>query len=196
MALAQLGADVVRFGQLGSGLDYQRWPLTGRGDSLFLGADVHAEATADVHGEHRSAQLRRSARQRAAGVGHHDGRDGSSRPAQRRAAPVTQWQRPAGAGSAVRRRVRGRWPSRPRHGRAARCRRHTAQRQPPLRLLWPRFRDHRRPARDDRRADSRQWNALVQVTGPTEAVHAMHVELQAVGERFRLRDLLAAVLCP
>jgi 2-methylfumaryl-CoA isomerase len=35
MTLAQLGADVIRFDQLGGGLDYQRWPLAGDGQSLF-----------------------------------------------------------------------------------------------------------------------------------------------------------------
>ena len=31
MALAQLGADVIRFDQIGGGLDARRWPLTARG---------------------------------------------------------------------------------------------------------------------------------------------------------------------
>jgi 2-methylfumaryl-CoA isomerase len=35
MTLAQLGADVIRFDQIGGGLDYQRWPLAGDGESLF-----------------------------------------------------------------------------------------------------------------------------------------------------------------
>ena len=35
MTLAQLGADVIRFDQLGGGLDYQRWPLARDGQSLF-----------------------------------------------------------------------------------------------------------------------------------------------------------------
>jgi 2-methylfumaryl-CoA isomerase len=35
MTLAQLGADVIRFDQLGGGLDYRRWPLADNGDSLF-----------------------------------------------------------------------------------------------------------------------------------------------------------------
>src|SRR5438067_9188506 len=35
MTLAQLGADVIRFDQLGGGLDYQRWPLASDGQSLF-----------------------------------------------------------------------------------------------------------------------------------------------------------------
>ncbi len=35
MMLAQLGADVIRFDQLGGGLDYRRWPLADNGDSLF-----------------------------------------------------------------------------------------------------------------------------------------------------------------
>ena len=35
MTLAQLGADVVRFDQIGGGLDYHRWPLAAGGQSLF-----------------------------------------------------------------------------------------------------------------------------------------------------------------
>jgi 2-methylfumaryl-CoA isomerase len=35
MTLAQLGADVIRFDQIGGGLDYRRWPVTGSGQSLF-----------------------------------------------------------------------------------------------------------------------------------------------------------------
>ncbi len=35
MTLAQLGADVIRFDDLGGGLDHTRWPLAERGESLF-----------------------------------------------------------------------------------------------------------------------------------------------------------------
>lgn len=35
MTLAQMGANVIRFDPLGGGLDYHRWPVTSRGDSLF-----------------------------------------------------------------------------------------------------------------------------------------------------------------
>jgi 2-methylfumaryl-CoA isomerase len=35
MTLAQLGADVIRFDQLGGGLDHERWPLAAGGQSLF-----------------------------------------------------------------------------------------------------------------------------------------------------------------
>jgi 2-methylfumaryl-CoA isomerase len=35
MTLAQLGADVIRFDQIGGGLDYQRWPVTTAGKSLY-----------------------------------------------------------------------------------------------------------------------------------------------------------------
>src|ERR1700758_2179327 len=35
MTLAQLGADVIRFDQVGGGLDYQRWPLAAHEQSLF-----------------------------------------------------------------------------------------------------------------------------------------------------------------
>ena len=35
MTLAQLGADVIRFDQIGGGIDYRRWPITEAGDSLY-----------------------------------------------------------------------------------------------------------------------------------------------------------------
>ena len=35
MTLAQLGADVIRFDQVGGGLDHRRWPLTAEGVSLY-----------------------------------------------------------------------------------------------------------------------------------------------------------------
>src|ERR1700716_276494 len=35
MPPAQLGADVIRFDQIGGGLDHQRWPLAADGQSLF-----------------------------------------------------------------------------------------------------------------------------------------------------------------
>src|SRR5215475_8610734 len=35
MTLAQLGADVIRFDQIGGGLDYRRWPVAADGQSLF-----------------------------------------------------------------------------------------------------------------------------------------------------------------
>ncbi len=35
MTLAQLGADVIRFDQVGGGLDVRRWPLAPTGESLF-----------------------------------------------------------------------------------------------------------------------------------------------------------------
>ena len=35
MTLAQLGADVIRFDQVGGGLDHGRWPLAENGESLF-----------------------------------------------------------------------------------------------------------------------------------------------------------------
>src|SRR6201996_6881912 len=33
--LAQMGAEVIRFDQIGGGPDFRRWPLTERGDSLY-----------------------------------------------------------------------------------------------------------------------------------------------------------------
>ncbi len=35
MTLAQLGADVIRFDQIGGGIDYRRWPVTQSGKSLY-----------------------------------------------------------------------------------------------------------------------------------------------------------------
>lgn len=35
MTLSQLGADVIRFDQIGGGLDAKRWPLDAQGNSLF-----------------------------------------------------------------------------------------------------------------------------------------------------------------
>src|SRR5215831_14495200 len=35
LALAQLGADVIRFDTIGGGLDYKRWPVTDDGVSLY-----------------------------------------------------------------------------------------------------------------------------------------------------------------
>ncbi len=35
MTLAQLGADVIRFDLIGGGLDYRRWPIDSKGNSLY-----------------------------------------------------------------------------------------------------------------------------------------------------------------
>ena len=35
MTLAQLGADVIRFDQIGGGIDFKRWPLTAGGESIY-----------------------------------------------------------------------------------------------------------------------------------------------------------------
>ncbi|MDO6459681.1 CoA transferase [Granulosicoccaceae sp. 1_MG-2023] len=35
MTLAQLGADVIRFDPIGGGIDYRRWPVTDKGESLY-----------------------------------------------------------------------------------------------------------------------------------------------------------------
>lgn len=35
MTLAQLGADVIRFDQIGGGIDFRRWPLTDQGESIY-----------------------------------------------------------------------------------------------------------------------------------------------------------------
>jgi 2-methylfumaryl-CoA isomerase len=53
MTLAQLGADVIRFDQIGGGLDYGRWPLAADGQSLFwAGLNKGKRSIAlDLHGE-------------------------------------------------------------------------------------------------------------------------------------------------
>jgi 2-methylfumaryl-CoA isomerase len=53
MTLAQLGAEVIRFDQIGGGLDHERWPLAADGQSLFwaglnkgkrsIQVDIHSE---------------------------------------------------------------------------------------------------------------------------------------------------------
>ena len=35
MTLAQLGADVIRFDQIGGGIDYRRWPVTDKNNSIY-----------------------------------------------------------------------------------------------------------------------------------------------------------------
>ena len=35
MTLAQLGADVIRFDQIGVGIDYRRWPVTSENNSIY-----------------------------------------------------------------------------------------------------------------------------------------------------------------
>jgi len=35
MTLAQMGADVIRFDQIGGGIDYRRWPLGDGGASIY-----------------------------------------------------------------------------------------------------------------------------------------------------------------
>ena len=35
MTLSQLGADVIRFDQIGGGIDYRRWPVADGGKSLY-----------------------------------------------------------------------------------------------------------------------------------------------------------------
>ncbi|MCY3851944.1 MAG: CoA transferase [Acidimicrobiaceae bacterium] len=61
MALAQLGADVIRFDQIGGGLDARRWPLTAEGESLYwaglnkgkrsIAADLRSERAQELLAE-------------------------------------------------------------------------------------------------------------------------------------------------
>ena len=74
MTLAQLGADVIRFDQLGGGLDYTRWPLAASGQSLFwaglnkgkrsISLDLRSDA--GPRARDRADLRRRRARHRAA----------------------------------------------------------------------------------------------------------------------------------
>jgi 2-methylfumaryl-CoA isomerase len=61
MTLAQLGAEVIRFDQIGGGLDHGRWPLATDGQSLFwaglnkgkrsIQIDLHSEAGRELAAE-------------------------------------------------------------------------------------------------------------------------------------------------
>lgn len=61
MTLAQLGAEVIRFDQIGGGIDYKRWPLTDAGDSLYwaglnknkrsLAIDLRADEARELLGQ-------------------------------------------------------------------------------------------------------------------------------------------------
>ncbi len=61
MTLAQLGADVIRFDQIGGGLDHGRWPLAADGQSLFwaglnkgkrsIQLDLHSEPGRELASE-------------------------------------------------------------------------------------------------------------------------------------------------
>ena len=44
MAMAQLGADVIRFDPIGGGLDRGRWPVTARGQEPLLGGSQQGQA--------------------------------------------------------------------------------------------------------------------------------------------------------
>ena len=52
MTLAQLGADVIRFDQIGGGIDYGRWPLAKNGQSLFWAGLNKGKRSiqVDIHG--------------------------------------------------------------------------------------------------------------------------------------------------
>jgi len=58
MTLAQMGADVIRFDQIGGGIDYRRWPLSDEGESIYwaglnkgkrsLAVDLRSEAAQEL----------------------------------------------------------------------------------------------------------------------------------------------------
>jgi 2-methylfumaryl-CoA isomerase len=61
MTLAQLGADVIRFDQIGGGLDHGRWPLAAAGKSLFWSGLNKGKRSIqiDLHGEEGRELARR-----------------------------------------------------------------------------------------------------------------------------------------
>jgi 2-methylfumaryl-CoA isomerase len=56
MTLAQLGADVIRFDQIGGGIDHGRWPLTDRGVSLYWAGLNKGKRSVTVDLRRREAQ--------------------------------------------------------------------------------------------------------------------------------------------
>ena len=66
MTLAQLGADVIRFDQLGGGLDHARWPLAADGQSLFwAGLNKGKRSMRSTCARRRGPRARRRADHRA-----------------------------------------------------------------------------------------------------------------------------------
>jgi 2-methylfumaryl-CoA isomerase len=268
MTLAQLGADVIRFDQLGGGLDYGRWPLAAGGESLFWAGLNKAKRSLEV--DLRSEQGRELVQAciAAAGafitnfpargwlayealsaqradlimvllMGNHDGTSevdytvnpatgfpwatgprGYSEPlnsvlpawdaimgglaatgmlaAERHRARASKGQLVRIALSDVAFAMVGHL------GRAAEAQLHSSASPRDGNYLYGAF-GHDFPTSDGRRVmvvalTTRQWNALVEVTGLGHVVsaleQAMEVDLQSVSERFRHRDLLAAVLRP
>jgi len=58
MTLAQLGAEVVRFDQIGGGIDFRRWPLTADGASLYwAGLNKNKRSLAVDLGSPRAREL-------------------------------------------------------------------------------------------------------------------------------------------
>jgi 2-methylfumaryl-CoA isomerase len=56
MTLAQLGADVIRFDPIGGGLDYHRWPVDGKGNSLFWAGLNKGKRSIQVDFKHPAGQ--------------------------------------------------------------------------------------------------------------------------------------------
>ncbi len=58
MTLAQLGAEVIRFDQIGGGLDFRRWPLTPEGRSIYwAGLNKGKKSVAADLGSPRAREL-------------------------------------------------------------------------------------------------------------------------------------------
>ena len=63
MTLAQLGANVIRFDPIGGGMDFKRWPLDERGNSLYWSGlnkgkkSAKAEVTHQFHDQHEMDDL-------------------------------------------------------------------------------------------------------------------------------------------
>lgn len=268
MTLAQLGADVIRFDQLGGGLDYGRWPVAENGDSLFwagmnkgkrsLEVDLRSPAGREIVQACIAAagafltnfpargwlsyEALRDRRQDLIMVGLTGNWDGSSEvdytvnPAtgfpwatgpRGSAEPLNSvlpaWDITMGGLAATGLLAADRHRMRTGEGqlvkvalsdvafamvghlgRAAQAELGSGDSPKDGNYLYGAFGSDF-PTSDGRRVmivalTTRQWNALLEVTGLTETVagieRAIGVDLQSVSERFKARDLLAAVLKP
>src|ERR1700761_1544389 len=73
--LAQMGAEVIRFDQIGGGPDFRRWPLSDGGDSLYWGGLNKGKKSAAL--DLSRPEGRELAQRLAAAPGGDGGRDGA-----------------------------------------------------------------------------------------------------------------------
>ena len=268
MTLAQLGADVIRFDQIGGGLDYGRWPLAENGESLFwaglnkgkrsLQVDLHSdrgrelvEACIAAAGTfltnfpargwlaYESLAKRRRDLVMVLLTGNRDGSSevdytvnpatgfpwatgprGSAEPLN---SVLPAWDAITGGLAATGLLAAERHRARTGEGqlvrvalsdvafamvghlgRVAEAQLNSRDTPKDGNYLYGAFGNDFATG-DGRRVmvvalTTRQWNALLQVTGLADVVdaiqQAMGLDLQSVSQRFRARDLLAAVLAP